>query len=348
MILVRRFRNVKLLRSLSLLLFVSTVAHAAPEKGRASSVFWCTSYRDALKKAKDGNKGILMFFSGSDWCGSCMKIKREVLSNPAFISKIQRPFVCLEIDFPRHKNLDESIRKQNIALKERFHVDEFPCMVLLTKEEREVFRVISFGNESGEGLADHLQHIMKSDEILQGAIPILHKLSLEELKECYDLAQELGRRDIIKNILSLGVKEDDYFFLSEQFRLLVECGKMDTEECIKLKKRLLSKDPKNEKQTHFTVAIIEFQELAKRSKEGVRQDSSQVIAPLEAYLAQFGRQDKENVWRIEMMIAQFYSESDQWDSARKHAEVAYEFAPSSVRSHISQSLDYIKDQECCS
>ncbi|WP_213357454.1 thioredoxin family protein [Chlamydiifrater phoenicopteri] len=348
MVLVRRFKNVRLLRSLSLLLCVNTVAHAAPEKQKASSNFWYTNYQDALKKAKDSHKGLLVLFSGSDWCGSCMKIKREVLSNPAFISKIQSAFVCLEIDFPRHKNLDEAIRKQNMALKERFHVDEFPCLVLLTKEEREVFRVISFGNESGEGLAGHLQHIMKSDELLQKALPVLHKLSLEELRECYDLAQELGRRDIIKNILSLGVKEDDYFFLSEQFRLLVEGGKMDTEECVKLKKRLLSKDPKNERQTHFTVALIEFQELAKRSKEGVRQDSSQVIAPLESYLAQFGRQDKENVWRIEMMIAQFYSESDQWDFARKHAEVAYEFAPNNVRSHISQSLDYIKDQECCS
>ncbi|MEF9496981.1 thioredoxin family protein [Chlamydia sp. 04-14] len=310
----------------------------------SSKLVWHVDYNEAVKKSRDSELPMLIFFSGSDWNGSCMKIRKEVLTSLEFSKKVNGNFICLEVDFPRHSSQSETLRTQNAYLKTKFKIDEFPSLLLLSHEGREIYKIGSFGNETGENLGESLCHIIESDFLINNAYPTIHTLSMEELQKYYRLSEELARKDFMAKALELGVRNDDYFFLSEKYRLLVEGGRMDSEECQRVKRKLLNKDPKNEKHTHFTVALIEFQELAKRSQEGVRQDPSQVIAPLESYLTEFGQQDQENVWRIEMMIAQFYLDSDQWKNALQHAEVAFETAPKEVRSHISHSLDYIRHQ----
>ncbi|WP_100934199.1 thioredoxin family protein [Candidatus Chlamydia corallus] len=328
----------------TLLLSVSFLNLEAAQNNDANTIVWHPNYQEALQKSKEAELPLLVVFSGSDWNGSCMKIWKEVLESPEFIKRVRGKFVCVEVDYLKHRPQVEGIRKQNIALKSKFKINELPCIILLSHEEREIYRIGSFGNETGSNLGDSLCHIVESDSLLRRAFPVMASLSLSVLQRYYRLAEELSYKEFLNHALELGVRSDDYFFLSEKFRLLVEVGKMDSEECQRIKKRLLHKDPKNEKQTHFTVALIEFQELAKRSRTGVRQDASQVIAPLESYISQFGQQDKDNLWRIEMMIAQFYLDSDQWHQALQHAEVAFEAAPNEVRSHISRSLEYIRHQ----
>jgi len=328
----------------TLLLSLSLPTLEAAENRDSDSIVWHLDYQEALQKSKEAELPLLVIFSGSDWNGPCMKIRKEVLESPEFIKRVQGKFVCVEVEYLKHRPQVENIRQQNLALKSKFKINELPCMILLSHEEREIYRIGSFGNETGSNLGDSLCHIVESDSLLRRAFPMMTSLSLSELQRYYRLAEELSHKEFLKHALELGVRSDDYFFLSEKFRLLVEVGKMDSEECQRIKKRLLNKDPKNEKQTHFTVALIEFQELAKRSRAGVRQDASQVIAPLESYISQFGQQDKDNLWRVEMMIAQFYLDSDQWHHALQHAEVAFEAAPNEVRSHISRSLEYIRHQ----
>ncbi|EGK69540.1 hypothetical protein CAB1_0825 [Chlamydia abortus LLG] len=326
------------------LLGASSVSLHGVVQESSSKISWHLDYNEAVKKSRDSALPMLIFFSGSDWNALCMKIRKEVLDSTEFAQKINGNFICLEVDFPRHSSQSEALHAQNTYLKTKFKIDEFPSLLLLSHDGREIYKIGSFGNETGENLGESLCHIVESDCLLNNVYPVMHTLSMEELQKYYRLSEEISCKDFIAKALELGVRNDDYFFLSEKYRLLVESGKMDSEECQKVKRKLLDKDPKNEKHTHFTVALIEFQELAKRSQEGVSQDPSQVIAPLEAYLTEFGYQDQENVWRIEMMIAQFYLDSDQWKSALQHAEVAFETAPKEVRSHISHSLDYIRHQ----
>ncbi|ANH78726.1 thioredoxin family protein [Candidatus Chlamydia sanziniae] len=328
----------------TLLLGISSPVLEASIQDTSCKLVWHLNYQEALQKSKESELPLLIFFSGSDWNGACMKIRKEVLDSQDFIKKVAGKFICVKVDYLKHTPQAESIRQQNACLKSQFKIDELPCMVLLSPEEQEIYRLGSFGNETGTNLGDSLCHIVDSDSLLRRAFPIMTSLSMAELQLHYRLAEELSRKDFLTQALEFGVRSDDYFFLSEKFRLLVENGKMDSEECQRIKKRLLSKDSKNEKQTHFTVALIEFQELAKRSREGVRQEASQVIAPLETYLSQFGQQDKDNLWRVEMMIAQFYLDSDQWHHALQHAEVAFDAAPAEIRSHISRSLEYIRHQ----
>ncbi len=331
----------RFLKCLTVLTLGATSSHVYAQD--SSSVVWHENYQEALKESSEKKLPLLLFFSGSDWNGLCMKIRKEVLDSGSFAEKVKDKFVCVGVDFPKHVTQEKCVSQQNKHLKSQFSVRGFPCLLLLSSDEREVFRISSFGSISGSALADHLCYIVESDATLRRVFPQLASLSMEDLVTYYQLAEELSRRDFMASALEYGVKGEHPFFLTEKFRLLVSAGKMDSLECQNIKERLLQQDPDNA-QTHFTVALIEFQELAKRAREGAHQEVSQVVAPLEKYLQLFGQSNQENKWRVEMMIAQFYLESDQWSNALKHAEVAFENAPTEMRAPISRSLDYIRHQ----
>jgi thioredoxin-related protein len=86
------------------LLFVIPVA--------AQESSWLTSFEDAKAAAKKDKKVILADFTGSDWCGWCIKLKNEVFSKPEFQTWAEpRTSILLELDFPR-KNVPQSDEHQ--------------------------------------------------------------------------------------------------------------------------------------------------------------------------------------------------------------------------------------------
>ena len=64
---------------------------------------WETDYKKAQDQAKAGNKLVLLDFTGSDWCGWCIKLDREVFSKPEFKDYATKNLVLVELDFPRAK-----------------------------------------------------------------------------------------------------------------------------------------------------------------------------------------------------------------------------------------------------
>lgn len=311
---------------------------------KSSEMTWHMDYKEAAEESMRTQLPLLVVFLGSDWHASCMKAYKEVFSSSAFSQQVRDTFVCLGVDFPKYSQQSEDIRIQNYELKSKFQIDELPSLLILSSEGRKIYATSSFGSETGESLGKHLLHVLDSDTKISQAMLNISELSMDDLQNYYRLSEEVVRKDFMEAALEVGVQKEDYFFLSEAYRILVESGAMDSEECQRIKHKLLGQDPHNAKYTHFTVALVEFQELAKRAQSDIYQDVSQVIAPLESYLSQFGQTDMENVWKIEMMIAQFYLDSDQWKSALEHAEVAFETAPKEMRSEIARSLDYIRHQ----
>lgn len=104
----------------------STEATAKPE---ATSLTWHTSWEKAAAESKKTGKPILMDFTGSDWCGWCIKLKKEVFNTPTFSSWANSKVVLLELDFPRSKQLDAATKKQNDRLAKKYNVQGFPTIV---------------------------------------------------------------------------------------------------------------------------------------------------------------------------------------------------------------------------
>lgn len=97
----------------------------------ASAEEWLTDYAKALSQAKAQNKPVLMDFTGSDWCGWCMKLDREVFSVQQFKSYADQKLVLLKLDFPRRKMLPANEKQQNEKLASQFGIQGFPTVVVL-------------------------------------------------------------------------------------------------------------------------------------------------------------------------------------------------------------------------
>jgi thiol:disulfide interchange protein len=92
---------------------------------------WTSDYSQALKTAKAQNKPVLADFTGSDWCGWCMKLDREVFSTSEFKSFADKNLVLLKVDFPRGHRLPASVTAQNEKLASRYGVRSFPTVLVL-------------------------------------------------------------------------------------------------------------------------------------------------------------------------------------------------------------------------
>ena len=101
---------------------------------------WTTNYAKAVEQAKSQNKAILLDFTGSDWCGWCMKMKRETLDKPQFRQYAEKNLVLVEVDFPHTKPQSDTVKAQNQDLSQRFQITGYPSFVLLDKDGKELGR----------------------------------------------------------------------------------------------------------------------------------------------------------------------------------------------------------------
>ncbi len=114
----------KLLLSLSLL--GSIAAFAEVPQG------WTDDFAAAKKQAAAEKKDLLVDFSGSDWCGWCIKLDKEVLSQPEFVTTASKEFVLVLVDSPRDKaRLSETAKQQNPDLVKQYQIRGYPSVLLM-------------------------------------------------------------------------------------------------------------------------------------------------------------------------------------------------------------------------
>lgn len=99
--------------------------------GLFAEVTWLTNYEKAVEAAKKDQKPILMLFTGSDWCGYCMKFAKEFFSQKAFEKFANEDIVLLEVDSPKYKKLDPAIVAQNNKLAKKYGVEGFPTIFIV-------------------------------------------------------------------------------------------------------------------------------------------------------------------------------------------------------------------------
>jgi thioredoxin-related protein len=95
---------------------------------------WLLNFDQAKLSAEQEHKMILLNFSGSDWCGPCIKMKKEVFESDAFNEIASKHLVLVRADFPRSKKnqLSKEQTKHNEGLAEKYNpLGKFPYTVLL-------------------------------------------------------------------------------------------------------------------------------------------------------------------------------------------------------------------------
>ena len=110
---------------------------------------WTTSYKQALATSKQTGKPIMADFTGSDWCGYCIKQDQEVFSTKQFKEWAAKNVVPLTLDFPHGKKLPADLQKQNEELKAKFRPNGFPTLVFIDASGNEIGRAGGYSPGSG-------------------------------------------------------------------------------------------------------------------------------------------------------------------------------------------------------
>lgn len=105
---------------------------------------WGTDIAAAKALAKKQGQPILLDFTGSDWCGWCIKMKKESLDQKAFTDFAAKNVVLVEVDFPSKKALSADTKKQNDDLKKQYKVNGFPTFVLIDADGKELGRQVGY------------------------------------------------------------------------------------------------------------------------------------------------------------------------------------------------------------
>jgi protein disulfide-isomerase len=98
---------------------------------QAQELKWETDVKKALEVSVKTKKPILLFFTGSDWCGWCIRLQKEVFRTPEFTKWANENVVLVELDFPRTKPLTPELQKQNYELQQVFAVQGYPTVWLV-------------------------------------------------------------------------------------------------------------------------------------------------------------------------------------------------------------------------
>jgi protein disulfide-isomerase len=128
-----------------------------PEKTKG----WIDNFEQAQKEAEAFKQPIFAFFTGSDWCGWCVRLKKEALDTKAFEKFAADNLILFEADFPRTKKISDKVKKQFGDLASKYKGRGYPTVFLLDAEGKQLGR--TGYKEGGAGAyVNHLKELLKT------------------------------------------------------------------------------------------------------------------------------------------------------------------------------------------
>ena len=199
---------------------------------RAAGGGWVTDFEAAKASAKAGGKYMLVDFTGSDWCGWCIKLKGEVFSKDHFKTEAPKNFILVELDFPRAKDkMTPKLIEQNKKLSEEYAVRGYPTILLMDAEGK-VFAKTGYRAGGPEKYIEYLNSLVEGkkafDKLLAQAAkakgPQKAKLLDKALSAMPDSVRR-SRTDLVKQITELD--KDNKGGLKTKYEFLAAMDELD-------------------------------------------------------------------------------------------------------------------------
>lgn len=125
--------------------------------GTAGAEEWLTDYKEAVTKAADEKKPLLMNFTGTNWCPPCIQLEKRVFSQQEFKEYAAKNLVLLKLEFPPPGQTElapppaplrasepmtmEKLR-ENMLLAEQYRIEGYPTVLLLSPETKGPARIM--------------------------------------------------------------------------------------------------------------------------------------------------------------------------------------------------------------
>ena len=103
----------------------------------AQELTWQTDINKAMEISKKTKKPLLLFFTGSDWCGWCIRLQKEVLKTPEFAKWAKDNVILVELDFPRRAQQSPELVKQNMELQQALGVRGYPTVWFVNASKKD-------------------------------------------------------------------------------------------------------------------------------------------------------------------------------------------------------------------
>ena len=100
--------------SMKNLLVVLLVAFSLNGFAQQKELVWHTDVDKAINLSVQSGKPLFFFFTGSDWCGWCIKLQKEVFFLPEFKKWATKNVILVELDFPRRTPISDDLKKHLI------------------------------------------------------------------------------------------------------------------------------------------------------------------------------------------------------------------------------------------
>lgn len=282
--------------------------------------------------SQDYNKPMLLVFTGSDWCSWSQKILQEIFKNDAFEKALGTNFVVVQADFPEVNVKSAQRLKQNQELKEKYGVQSFPTIIMLDPMGREITR-LGYMSKEPEKFALYLTSLYADYAKLHNEVShfSLTKATVDSVQNLYEKACKLRCPHYMNQLLNIGVEVDEgVFFPLEKYTSLVHEKKGKTPDATALKEKIIQRDPENKEGARLRLALLDFQ--------ANEDDVEAAIEPLGQYIANFGGADKENVWRLHLIISEFFSEKGDDVRAKEYAEKSLSEAPKECANSVQNVI----------
>lgn len=118
-------------------------------------------FEAAKAKAVKEGKPIFINFIGTDWCGWCIKLQKEVFSKKAFQDYAKENLVLVEVDFPKKKEQTAELKAQNKKLDKEYGVEGYPTLYLLDATGKKLTEDIGYREGGPEAYVEHLKSLLK-------------------------------------------------------------------------------------------------------------------------------------------------------------------------------------------
>lgn len=288
---------------------------------------WVPDFDQAVALAKAQGKDLFVDFTGSDWCGWCIKLHEEVFQFEEFLKPAQQKFILVALDFPNSEEVKAKVPnpERNAELAEKYGVQGYPTCLLMTAEGH-VFGRTGYQEGGAEKYVEHLAEIgaagkkalaavAELKEELQAAkdkLPVLEKaLAMLEGMDPESIGIEV-LVELAEQALAADPSGEKGLKL-RAMKALLHAGKAS--DAVVAAARTL--DPKNEHGLLELVVGAAFQHVT--SEETARA----AVAEIEALLALGSYQDEAKVKEMAAMAAIWCERGfEDPDRAKKLAEQA--------------------------
>lgn len=165
-----------MMKYIGLLFLIFTLSYAHAEtRTDTSGLIWYTDLAVAHKKSEESKKPIFAFFTGSDWCGWCKMLQKDVFAKKAFIDWAKESVILLELDFPKRVPQKREQQIQNQNLQRALGVSGYPTVWLMNSELKDNggYHLIKLGKlgypRGGKKGKEEVQFLLEAKTILNRA-----------------------------------------------------------------------------------------------------------------------------------------------------------------------------------